>query len=116
MPHGVKGRSQSVPSMYGVQYGVHDGPHVALPASLATEMGQIREIMRQQEQLHQLSENISQLQNLPDYPRFTGPIICRRRNQPGHFARECDGVHVPPRVRNQSDSATQSRSASTSEN
>lgn len=45
--------------------------------------------------------SIAQLQNSQrDYrPPRTGPLICRHCNQPGHFARECDGVRVPPHSR-----------------
>ncbi|XP_059206995.1 uncharacterized protein LOC131986181 [Centropristis striata] len=100
LPGGARGRSQSVPSVYGVQYGVHGGTQGAVPSSTASEMSEMREMLEhQQALLNQLMRSIAQLQNSNQYrhPPPSGPLICRRCNQPGHYARECDGVRVPSR-------------------
>lgn len=122
LPGGVRGRSQSVPSVYGVQYGVHGAPHAAVPSSVS-EISEMREMLkRQQEQLDQLVRSIAQLQNSTQHrrPSWSGPLICRRCNQPGHFAHECDGERVASRSRFPSrpplNVARQSRSHSMSEN
>lgn len=85
LPGGVRGRSNSIPLVVGVQYGVHGG-------SQASEMAEMKEMLRrQQEQLNLLTESIDRLQNPQQYnrPPRTSPIICRRCNQPGHIARHC---------------------------
>ncbi|KAL0152450.1 hypothetical protein M9458_052173, partial [Cirrhinus mrigala] len=50
MPGGVRGRSQSVPSAYGIQYGVQGRQHLN-----SSEMSELRDMLRkQQQQLNQL--------------------------------------------------------------
>ena len=123
LPGGVRGRSQSVPSVYGVQYGVRGAPQAIVPSTSVSEMSEMREMLkRQQEQLDQLVGSIAQLQNANQYrrPPRPGPLICRRCNQPGHFANECDGERVASRSQFPSrppwNAGRQSRSHSTSEN
>lgn len=115
LPGGVRGRSHSVPPVLGVQYGVQGNPKGVVPP--VSEMREMREMLQhQQEQLNKLTESIALLQvsHQHRHPPRTGPLICRRCNQPGHFARECR-AHVP-HSQPQSNSGGQSRFSSGSEN
>ncbi len=53
-------------------------------------------VHKQQEQLGQLTEAIKAMQ-MPLGPRPSHPsgVVCRRCQQTGHYARECDNVRVP---------------------
>lgn len=100
-PGGGRGRSHSVPSVFGAQCVVQGSGQVGVSSSQASELQEMREMLKlQQEQLNQLTQSISRLQGSKQYGRtaFRGPIICRRCQQPGHIARECDGAHVPTRT------------------
>ncbi|KAK2848310.1 hypothetical protein Q7C36_009992 [Tachysurus vachellii] len=101
MPGGARGRSQSVPLAYGIQYAVQSESRVGVASSPSkSELAELREMLKlQQEQLHQLTQGFARLQaphSRSRSPRY-GPVVCRRCQQPGHFARECDGERVPPR-------------------
>ena len=49
----------------------------------------------QQEQLNQLTRTVASLQTPRPQGRMPpNSVICRRCQQPGHFARECDGERV----------------------
>lgn len=101
LPGGSRGRSYSVPSAFGLQCGVQSGSREATTPFQGRELAEMREMLRrQQEQLSQLTESLSALQN-PHLRRPAsrrGPLICRRCQQPGHYAGECDGVRVPART------------------
>lgn len=101
LPGGVRGRSHSVPSVLGLQYGVQGAPSAANPPQ-AGELLEVKEMLRlQQEQLNRLTETLVQLQasQQRSHPPHRGPVICRRCQQPGHFARECEAGRAPPRPR-----------------
>lgn len=95
LPEG-RPRSFSVPSICAthtsrVPVGTNSMP-------FQTEMAEVKEMLKkQQEQLNQLSERLLQLQNPPRWsqPPRQGPIICRRCQQPGHIARDCENERVP---------------------
>ena len=87
-------RSFSVPSICAT----HTSRVFKATVPPPNEMAEIKEMLRkQQEQLNQLSERLLQLQNPPRWPRpqNSGPLICRRCQQPGHFAQNCDNERVP---------------------
>lgn len=116
-PGGMRERSFSLPSAYGIQYRVHGHPHPAAqvhsrPAaqgsSQGSELTELKELLKQQqEQLNRLTQTVASLQNssFSSRPQRNDPLICRRCQQPGHYARECDGERVPSRPRANSISA-----------
>lgn len=100
LPGGVRGRSHSVPSVFGAQYLVQSCPQQSVSDPRASELKELREMLKlQQEQLNKLTQCVSHFQGSQQrnhsLPRR--PIICLRCQQPGHIARECDGVRVPVR-------------------
>lgn len=112
LPAVVRGRSNSVPAVFGIQYGVQSHSQVVADIPQGSELKELREMMkRQQEQLNQLTQSITNLQSSHQRSRslHRGPIICLRCQQPGHMARECDGVRVPPRTQFSLPTAPQAR-------
>lgn len=97
-------RSFSLPSIHGLQFEVRGS--ACPPPSVEPGLGQVMELLkRQQEQLNQLTQTVASLQA----PQQNGrpprsSITCRRCNQPGHYASECDGERVPFRNRASSSS------------
>lgn len=95
-PGGARERSHSLPSMYGLQYGVQGGPRPASPGP-SLELGELKELLkRQQEQLNQLTQTVASMpfSFQPARSSRTGPVICHRCRQPGHIARDCEGERV----------------------
>lgn len=108
MPGGARGRSQSVPSAYGIQYEVQGhqnlGGGSSSGGSAVSEMSELRDMLRkQQQQLNQLTQSMAQLQNPQSHLRPSrANLICRRCQKPGHFARDCGEERMlirPPSTR-----------------
>ena len=95
----MSGQANSIPSAFGFQCSVQEVAQ-SVPSVKVSEMGEMKELLRcQQEQLNRLAESITLLQNPhqrghPRHSPWTGTLICRRCQQPGYFARECDGTCV----------------------
>ncbi|KAK7921991.1 hypothetical protein WMY93_008893 [Mugilogobius chulae] len=97
LPAGVRGRSNSVPSAFGIQYAVRGGYQQSGQNLQASEVSELKELLRrQQEQLDKLTQSFARLQTPYQRGRSPrpGPIICLRCQKPGHIARECDGERV----------------------
>ena len=99
LPGGDRGRSSSLPSAYGLQYGVQGRFQTAPPVtSPGPGLSELMDLMKhQQEQLNQLTQTVASLQAPRSQGQTfnSGPLICRRCQQPGHFARDCEGERAP---------------------
>lgn len=101
-PGGARERSHSLPSMYGLQYGMQGSSRPApVVSSRDPDFGDLKELLKhQQEQLNQLTRTVASLQSsfLPARSSRNGPVVCHRCRQPGHISRDCDGerVHARP--------------------
>lgn len=100
VPGGARGRSQSLLLVHGVQYGVLGTQNVDAGGPIAkSELGELKNmLMCQQEQLNQLVQGLARVQS-PQFQNSVScrdPVICRRCQRMGHFARDCEGERVPP--------------------
>jgi len=92
-PDEPRGRSYSLSALSAPQRASNVPP--SSPAS--GEMAAIKNMLeKQQEQLNKLTQGLLALQTAPRplQPNRSGPVICRRCQKPGHYARECDNVRV----------------------
>lgn len=103
LPGSARARSFSLPSAYGLQYAVRGSPCSTPPATpKGSELDELKAMLKQQqEQLGQLTQTVASLQASVFSGRShrNGPIICRRCQKPGHFAKDCDGERVAPHPR-----------------
>lgn len=102
MPGASRARSYSLPAVQGLQYGVQREPPMARSGQPhSTELSELKEILKQQQdQLNQLTQSVASLQAPRQPPRSLPrqPLICRRCQGHGHYARDCDGVRVRPQA------------------
>lgn len=89
-----RARSYSVPSLCATHLSTTSNTPSA--ARYSTEIAEIKEMLRQQqEQLNLLGESLSRLQNPSKRsPVNRSQVVCRRCQQPGHFASHCDNERV----------------------
>ncbi|XP_036374266.1 uncharacterized protein LOC118770612 [Megalops cyprinoides] len=96
----ARGRSYSVPSLCAVQCSrVQQNSHPPSVNPAASEMAELRAmLLKQQEQINQLTTSLTSLQVPAHYPRPGRPnsVICRRCQRRSHYARECDNERVAP--------------------
>lgn len=91
-------KNYSVPSFCAVQSSTFQPQAECLPStSIASQLAALTALVqKQQEQLCQLTQAITAMQTpqSPGYSRANS-VICRRCQQPGHYARECGNDRVP---------------------
>lgn len=87
-------RSYSVPSFCATQ--VSTTSNTSSKSNYSAEIAEIKELLKQQQiQLNQLGEQLSRLQHSPKRPSMHhNQVVCRRCQQPGHFASHCDNERV----------------------
>lgn len=98
-PGGVRGRSHSVPLAHVFECSVQEGALSGVDHSpQCSEISELREMLKLQQQLTQLTQSVAQLRNQPCcvQPFRRGSVLCRSCQNPGHFAGKCDREHVDP--------------------
>lgn len=94
-PDDPRGRSYSLSALSALQR----ASNVPSGSPAGGEMAAIRNMLeKQQEQINKLTQGLLALQTAPrpPQPNHLGPVICRRCQKPGHYARECDNARVLP--------------------
>lgn len=101
LPGGARGHSQSLPTAYGLQYGVQGRlPPVPQVSPQGPGLTVVMDLLRrQQEQLNLLTQTVAFLQALPPSGLAPQPFSRRRGRQPGNFGRDGEREWNHPRRR-----------------
>lgn len=98
LPGGARGRSYSLPSAFGLQCGMQGRVQVNTPVeSSEPTLTELMDLLKkQQEQLNTLTQTVASLQvpRLQGPPQHSFPLVCRRCQRPGHYARNCSYPRV----------------------
>ena len=116
LPGGTRGRSSSLPTAYGLQYGVQGRPQpvpqaapqpVPQAAPYPPGLSEVMDLLkRQQEQLNSLARTVASLQAPPPLDPAPRPVNGRRYRHPGHFSRDSEWVHPRRRANSVMDANT----------
>lgn len=113
LPGGTRGRSFSLPTTYGLQYGVQGCPQPVPQASSQPVpqvspslpgLGELMDLLkRQQEQLNSLAQTVASLQAPPPPGPAPRPVNSRKYRQSGYFSRNAEWDHPRRRANSVTD-------------